>query len=146
MKIKTFDIVVFSIMASVALTIIISAKVKPKPKPVTEHTFTNAIEVAVNKLPSIYDDFVMGSVTAVSNATAAATPAPGWSIVCSSDGHYAPMTSDGRIMDRSPYMIRTNRFHAIVATWRYKEIWDSTTPEYQPHKYGAAKDWKPCDN
>lgn len=144
MKINMFDVVLAIVVGGVVSSIIVTHK--PKSKPITESTFTNATEVVGPKLPKLIDDFVMGSVTAVSNAVLVGAPPSGWRVACSPDGFYAAITPDGRIMDNDAYKIRTNRFQAMVVAWRMKEIWESPRPEYRLPEYGVAKKWQPCDN
>lgn len=91
--------------------------------------------------PTMLEDFVMGSKTAVSNATKYQAPPPGWYIMCDDHGNYAPANS-GQVIDRpTDSMIRRSSFEAIVAAWRIKEIWDSPLPE----KMRSTNVWHDCD-
>lgn len=97
---------------------------------------------ATKRAPTLYEDFVMGSTTAVSNATKHQSPPPGWYIVCDDHGNYAP-ASGGHVFDRpSDSMIRKSSFEAIVAAWRVKEIQDSPLPAVMDHRTNV---WHDCE-
>lgn len=96
---------------------------------------------------TIADDFIMGSETAVSNATFYGAPPKGWSIACDGGKHFAPKSPNGETLDLTDcFTIRTNRFEAIVAAWRVKEIWDEPAP---PNSAGlpthSSIQWQDCD-
>ncbi len=95
------------------------------------------------KVVSIIDDFVMGSATAVSNATLTGKPPEGWRIACDGNGHFAARSPSGVVIDGMDCQIRTNEFEAIVAAWRTKEIWDAIPSEFPT--LGNAKPWKDCE-
>lgn len=107
---------------------------------------TNGVTVKT-KLPSLSEDFFMGSWTAVSNATRAMQPPEGWSVVCDDEGHYAARSPYGTVLDlkndAANAYVRTNYFEAVVVAWRTKEIWDTPTKTYELPRSGFS--WKECD-
>lgn len=104
-----------------------------------------------SQLPSLSDDFVMGSSTAVSNALYFKQPPMGWSVACDNRGRYAPMHGTF-VVENSVDTVRTNEFEAMVACWRTKEIWDdfdarsdAEMKSLQPPN-PAPVVWQDCNN
>ncbi len=113
---------------------------RPAPGTVQQATFTNAQEVTQKRLPTLSEDFVMGSQTAVSNAVLFGKPPDGFTVVCAPDGTFAP-AFEGRVIDTA-LSIRTSKWEAVVASWRVKEIWESPRT---PPQIGAQKAWEKCE-
>lgn len=99
------------------------------------------------KRRALSEDFIMGSWTAVSNATHFMSPPDGWAVVCDDSGHYAARSPDGYVVDiKSDYTkyVRTNYFEATVVAWRTKEIWDTPRPPMGTIEHSGFN-WKECD-
>lgn len=152
------EIVVISAVVALALALTISLKrgyerhkarialvEQPKPKrTIATKVVSNGVPFTINR-PSTADDFYLGSLTAISNATFANQPPQGWSIVCDDSGHYAARSPYGTVLDNNLETnghIRTNYFEAVVVAWRVKEIWDTPREEPRPR---SGYTWKECD-
>lgn len=138
MKTRTLDIP-YIIGVSFLIAVIVAALTAPRHRSIPA---PHSEPVAPKRAPTLYEDFVMGSKTAVSNATKHQSPPPGWYIVCDDHGNYAP-ASGGHVFDRpSDSMIRKSSFEAIVAAWRVKEIQDSPLPAVMDHRTNV---WHDCE-
>lgn len=79
------------------------------------------------KVMTIRDDWVMGSWSAVSNATAFGVPAPGYRVGWSTNGTFCPMKGDTALTYNS--MIRASYWQALVGTWRDYEVVQGSAPK-----------------
>jgi len=90
-------------------------------------------------------DFILMSVTAVSNANRFQKPPDGWRVVCDGGGHYAPQAGGRGAVDNITYygtntVIRATEFEAVVACWRIKEIWNTPMPDHPTNQ------WHDCES
>lgn len=107
-------------------------------RPTVETNTTSAVTVGKSYREPY--DFVLSSVTAISNATHFNTPPEGFKILCSPDGKYVPSYYD-RPLDMLDYAVRTSHWHAVIAAWRVKEIRDSPLPVPPPAQH---RTWEEC--
>lgn len=128
------------------------AKVHIESKPVKPLTNSYALarnpqqgvveveDVQHKRTITIYDDFVMGSWSAVSNAMLYSNCAPGFTVMCDNKGYYAPAKNGFPIGKYGDITTRTSHWEAIVATWRVKEVWDTPAPP----KLADLPSWTEC--